>query len=468
MARKILQKKEVLNNKKLFSYLAVFVILVLSFVVIYFSNSIVGKSILNVESLEDGEMIISLNKGELIPSDTDIELISNGKTQSYKLSDLVSEQENSGKFFISDKQVSGNGSGYGLVGEKTVYPEVEFTMKIIEESQDSGESSGDNSVNDTSSSDSGDSNDTSSSDSGDSNDTSTSNLGDEENQTEENQTEENQTEESQTEKNQTGEGSSITGNAVQTQVDVVEDVVSANSPFEYELSEGQSAEIVSSEEDVELSISDGIAIITTDYSETHEGFGEEFLQDETYDLSIDLNPLNVSSEDFSVKLIYSGEEIESFSKDSGDSQNSEDNETDRIDNETELIDNETELIDNETELIDNETIESNLTTNETKDNQTLENLSEYDLTEKESFLVQSKTGEKKVSVTKSEIVSNRLVVRFEIGDYWLEKSYNPDRENLDDEVKLDRVKWIKQIANSLKENSEKTEEVEEYIGDYSI
>jgi len=80
------------------------------------------------------------------------------------------------------------------------------------------------------------------------------------------------------------------------------------------------------------------------------------------------------------------------------------------------------------------------------------------------------TGADSVYITKSEIINGRLVIRFEIGEYWLENSYNADsdKEKLDSEISLDRARWIKLLAEKLSETEEENEIIKEYIGNYSL
>ena len=125
----------------------------------------------------------------------------------------------------------------------------------------------------------------------------------------------------------------------------------------------------------------------------------------------------------------------------------------------------------------NITTETNLTSNETlvlenETNATIyaENISDYALTDEERAVLKLKTGADSVYITKSEIINGRLVIRFEIGEYWLENSYNADsdKEKLDSEISLDRARWIKLLAEKLSETEEENEIIKEYIGNYSL
>ena len=116
--------------------------------------------------------------------------------------------------------------------------------------------------------------------------------------------------------------------------------------------------------------------------------------------------------------------------------------------------------------------EINLTEiNATETNITLiENVSAYALTQEELTTLQIKTGATKVEITKAEVINNRLIIRFEIGNYWLENSY--DNSVSEDEIKaqieLDRVKWVKRLAQKLSETEKEVESVEGLVGEYEL
>ena len=96
---------------------------------------------------------------------------------------------------------------------------------------------------------------------------------------------------------------SITGNAV-----IGEEIsgeVAYGETFTYDLAENQTARIISSEQDIELTINNNQAIITTNYT---GGIEKEIL--------IDLSNLNLTAKEgeFKVSLVYEGTEIVSASK----------------------------------------------------------------------------------------------------------------------------------------------------------
>ena len=77
-----------------------------------------------------------------------------------------------------------------------------------------------------------------------------------------------------------------------------------------------------------------------------------------------------------------------------------------------------------------------------------------------------------VSVSKAEIKNNRAIVRFELGEYWIEKSYDYDLadEGLSDRIETDRLKWIKKIAKRFLEieQQEEIEQLTNITGEYDV
>ena len=90
------------------------------------------------------------------------------------------------------------------------------------------------------------------------------------------------------------------------------------------------------------------------------------------------------------------------------------------------------------------------------------------LTDNEINLIKLKTGESVVRTTKSEVVNDRLVVRLEIGNYWIEKSYNyPLSEiEINNQIELDRLELLKKILISTA--NQNVEEKEEFLKTYEI
>jgi hypothetical protein len=103
----------------------------------YIKPYLSGKAVFNIDAdyqegqSLDGVLKLSLNQGEMIPSSTKIIFNNNGNLAEYPLSDFVFEEEASkGDFYIQGKNISGKGEGYGLIGEKNIYPIVHFSFNV--------------------------------------------------------------------------------------------------------------------------------------------------------------------------------------------------------------------------------------------------------------------------------------------------------------------------------------------------
>jgi len=118
----------------------VFLVIVSSF---FFSNfDFSGKVTLSLEKNYvpgeriDGSINLGLKQGELLPASTKLFINNSGEIHEYFLSELVSFDLISGNFYVENINISGSGEGYGLVGEKKIYPFVDFVLEV------SGESTG--------------------------------------------------------------------------------------------------------------------------------------------------------------------------------------------------------------------------------------------------------------------------------------------------------------------------------------
>src|SRR3989338_5481883 len=75
-----------------------------------------------------GSLFVNLKSGELIPQDSVVEVDLNEQSESFLLSDLVSGNISSGDFFAEGLKLNGSGIGFGIIGEKEIYPDVEFQL----------------------------------------------------------------------------------------------------------------------------------------------------------------------------------------------------------------------------------------------------------------------------------------------------------------------------------------------------
>jgi len=439
-------------DKKLIFNSLFFVLVILLFVSIFYfaQGRISGGAVLDIntrynpDELLDGTLSFSMKSGELLPADSIVSITNAGQVNEYFLSELVDEEVVNGNFYIEDTSVSGSGSGYGIIGEKEVYPEVDFVLKITESTEDN-ENSG----------------------SSESSETESEEAEEAEEIVEEVEEVVEEAEEVVEESEAETEGASlITGGTIsEIGVGDIEGSVSAESVYTYELEQGQSVEIISSTQDIEINIEGNVVEITTEYSEIEQGFGEEYFGDEDYELEIDFADLGIFPEEgeFTVSLVYDDEEILSISTTLLIDGNVD--ESSRIEEPEEPALNETEA--NETEA--NET-EINITeANETLINETeIIEVDLYALNEEELAVLLTETGTQEVKVTKSEVVNDKLIIKYEIGKYWLESAYNYDGSNMTSQINEDKQKFAKRLAQVLSSEEENIEEVSEYIGSYGL
>ena len=93
-----------------------------------------------------------------------------------------------------------------------------------------------------------------------------------------------------------------------------------------------------------------------------------------------------------------------------------------------------------------------------------------DLTDSERAILLDEFGNLSVEVTEAKAKNGFIVVRYELGDYWVEYSYNEDLDEADLEffMERDRVKWLKDLANKFSTEEELEEEIEELLGNYAL
>ena len=474
-----------------------------------------GKSILEIRttyipnSTLVGNLSLSLKEGELIPKDSNILISLNEKQYNYTLSQLTAETLINGNYYIEGKSISGSGEGYGKKGIKIEYPNVEFIIKIV--NKEKQEKTNSETILDNSSSTNANitpiettQNDTTNSESlpkesnieneeiskiqNETNEEKVEKINSEEKSeleiTEEKLEESKTTEESNEKNSDTvevtiestniepitineigGLSQSISTNNEYKKENEISGIVSKNKPYTYELNEGQTAEIISSSQPVSIKIENNLLEITTEYEIVNEGFGESYLINNYNLINLDLSSLNILAEEGSLtaSIIYNETEIASVST----SLSAEENNKAILLNET-IIQNETNLLN---ETINKTENKINITTNLTESIIKQENILTYKLTEEEIFLIKGETGETEVSIVKSERVNDRLIIRFEIGKYWIEKSYNFESPtNLTKkQIEIDSAKFVKTLANNLlKKQLKNPVEANELLTKYPI
>jgi len=232
-------------------------------------------------------------------------------------------------------------------------------------------------------------------------------------------------------------GLRTTGYAIENSV-VVSGDVSFDQDFVYDFG-GQSAESVViesgsvrtdseelSEEDLKLKTEDSKIIVSTNYSEIAEGFSGT-------DLIVKMSDLNMtfSPGEWKVKIVEPGSDNELISF---------------------LI-----------------TIGGDVTViNETE---TLFLQEIIELNDSEREILRREFGEN-VSVDISEAVekNNLLVIKYELADYEMIRSYDLDlsRQVIESFMKRDRIKFIKDIAMTISREEEPSKTREEFLGEWHI
>jgi hypothetical protein len=462
-------------------------VIVLAFLVylLAFSNSknnkLTGGVVLGLDtSYESGKPLsgvlkFSLKEGELLPGSSKIVFENSGNIYEFPLSDVITEVPADGNYYIDGKNITGSGPGYGVEGEETVYPDVQFVLQVYNEGSGGTTPTENASENVT-----------------------PSEVNTQENVTGESTPAEATTEttsvsttETTPESTQapaTGESSStspitggvvkssggffnslfgLTGNVVSMELEKeVDGVVSNDKPFVYDLQDGETAEVqlksvkVNGEEVgdnvVSLKVENNKATVTTDYSKTEKGYGNEFTGEKEKTISLDLSRLNLSLEqgDLNVKLVYGNEEILQLTtplkegeKTSGEvanvvKENVSNNET-PVEIPTQVNQS------NETVIAENQTVEEIVNTS-------MWDMGDF-LTPQDKNILADNFGNISLNSVKSELFNGRLIRGYEFGGYTVEYSYDAslNKDILNVQMEKDRIKFLKDIADSiLKENNE--------------
>lgn len=417
-----------------------------------------GKVIFGIHTIYNpnetlrGDVSISLKEGELIPANSLVTIINNDKGYEYVLSNLIGDDSVEGEFYAEGISLSGSGSGYGIPGK--LKPEsAKFVMRILKDKSEPTEEKSEESVSTQQEAEEENEEESGLASEEESNLTiegeievaekveATEGVTGEELEKEESQIEsgEESGEKSVEEKvkEEQGEGGSlITGGVIAEFVVEVEGKTFRGNPFVYELKEGEYAEIISSDGNVTISIEGTNAIVSLDDSIIQEGFGEDYLGDEiAYTFKINLSSLNLKIEEgeLLVKISHLGEEIASVST-------------------TISVNYPGGRVENRTELSNTTYIP--------------ENLEDYSLTTEEELILKTETGDTKASITKSEVLDNRLIIRFSLGSFWAENSYDysTSEDEINFQIELDRARFAKRLSKSLLSSESEGENVDKFLG----
>ncbi len=456
---------------------SVFIIAALSFF-IFLNHGISGNAVFNVQgkiingSLSNGQLNFVLNEGELIPAGSQIIIENNGSSQTYNLSDLLSGNNiSNGSFYLQGSSLSGSGKGYGLEGKETVYPTVNFRIELLNKMQNtqtnnSGFSGGSTQNNQSTVNSSLPASNSSnvtfimpsnSTQKNQSSSNATMNRttlpGSSQGQNNQSIGVQNKTgnqnppksasnstiNPSKTKQNETQISNStppavstsqITGSVISGKINttpqnilVISGQASSGNNFIYN-SSGKSGIIISgsvnsqgenlSDNEIVLQNTGKEIVVSTNYSFTQNGYGKNFLGQNTKTYSIDLSKLNkqIKEGTVTVKLIYNGNEIASFSQD----------------------------------ISNGSLLNPNLSSNNT-------NLS-INLTASERETLLSYINESSVHAEVSTY-KDKYLVDLTYGPYSSEYSYsqNLNENELQSYIERDKTLWLKDIAASLTQTS---------------
>jgi hypothetical protein len=438
-------------KKTLFLFLGAFILVVLVFFILSFNSSkskLTGGVVLGVEtSYEkgkplDGILKFSVKEGELIPESSKVVFENSGKAYEFTLKDILHEPSLEGEYYLEGENISGRGVGYGIEGEKTVYPEVKFVLqiynKVIEEETASNETNNPESA-----------------------------------------PEENNTSPitGNSVRNSGGFLTSLFGMTGMVSLELKEEIdgtTSKDKPFVYDLQDGESAELKPKSVNlngqelgdniISLDIKDNKVIITTDYSEKEKGYGEDYLGSKDKTLSLDLSDLNLSLEegDLNVKLIYNDKEILQLTTTLKEGEKS----SGEIVKEENKTGEEPASIPAEEELKE-ETMQENATVEEIVDS-SIWDIADF-LTEEEKKVLADEFSNTILKSVKSELYKDRIIRGYEFGEYSIEYSYDASLNDdiLKVQMERDRIKFLKDIANSLLKEETPSQALEGFNETYS-
>lgn len=422
-------KKREKNRKKIlllfFSLIVLAAILFLSFfkgftgkVVVDFDSSFVGDNF-------TGNLKITLNKGELLPAESKVEIKNSDNYYEYSLNDLIDSEKNSGDFYLEGFDLSGNGDGFGELGFFEENVQVFFSVKIFEEIEIEDENG-------------------------------TINVIEEEN---------------------------IIQGDVSKDADFEYDL---GGDFEYEIFDISSEAIFLNDSVLDVFVEDNTLFVSTDYSFKEEGFGEKYLEDDFVEYNIDFSKINLSlvEGDFSFNVYYLDDkiisyntmissleegEIENVSNDSSGVLDDEVNETDLNESFGEDLVNESfknktgvENVSNETFVLDDVNFSKEFVVGEM-------NLEVLSLSENEKQILRDNFGLVVVNTMVFDY-RDKILVRFELGDYFLEGFYDSDLSSNDfnELVERDRIIWLKDLVLSFSSENYSYDKKEGMDSMYSI
>lgn len=126
-------------NKSFFAigFGVVFILAVIFFVGFNLTGNISldVKSKYNFGELLKGDLKVKIQAGELVPKDSIVFVGLGNLSKEFFLYELVDENLTDGNFYVEDSEIFGSGKGYGVIGSKKIYPEIDFDLLISEKSE---------------------------------------------------------------------------------------------------------------------------------------------------------------------------------------------------------------------------------------------------------------------------------------------------------------------------------------------
>lgn len=471
-------------------------------------GSISGQAVLDLNAnykqgeILKGKLDLSLKEGEFIPADSKIVFENNGEKKEFLLRDITSREVSDGNFYIQGKNLDGSGQGYGFEGSSEEYKGVYFELNIYKEDTTQTQENEESQIEPEEETTEEESvveeevteieeivEEEPTEEIIEEQATETEPEVNEDTQTEvefETEQEETETEpvsEPETETGTEMETTPITGNffaritgfvfginptgqATLELEKTVEGKVSFGEEFVYELQAGESAELKPlsvktdseglDDNEVKVKVDENKVIVTTNYNEKEKGFGEEFLGEDSFRISVNLDDLNLNAEEgeLKIRIVYEGSEIlEIDSYLIGEEVITEEPES--AEEQEEPVEEINETEENETIIEDvNETIELNVNeTNVTIDvtNESFSIISVEPLGIREKALLLGYFGDIPVEVVKSELFKDRIIVGYKLGEYEVEFSYDSSisPELLEKAMENDRTIWLRDLSKSL-------------------
>jgi len=196
--------------------------------------------------------------------------------------------------------------------------------------------------------------------------------------------------------------------------------------------------------DLGMSLLSNEVIVTTDYKEVQSGFGKQYSQTGENYLFVNISKLNLDLNPGEVRLsiVYNDLELTSTTAilQSGQVANLESNNKSKNKTVQQVRPPESEL----------KGLPSNLTT-------------------QEQAILSLQFKNQQILVNKAIESGNKIKIKYELGDYWFEGTYDASlsKEALSSQLDEDKTKWLKDIASELLRKEPLNTPLVDLIGNYS-